>query len=214
MKVISVLNTKGGVGKTTISIHLAMALHREQNSVLFIDSDPQGSARDWAACREGPGFVVVGVDRPTLQRDIPVVGAGYDYVIIDGVPQLQAMLISAVRASGTVIIPVQPSPYDIRATENLVELVKLEQERRPLEAFLLLSMQRGATRLCKESRIALNQFDIPVLENGTTHRVAYGHSAKYGMTVFEVEPDGPAAAEIMAIKNEIFQSENEHEDQI
>ena len=69
MHVIAVLNQKGGSGKTTIATHLARALQLDGDGVLLIDSDPQGSARDWAAVREDQPVTVVGIDRPTIERD-------------------------------------------------------------------------------------------------------------------------------------------------
>lgn len=109
MKVIAVLNQKGGSGKTTIATHLARALQLDGADVLLVDSDPQGSARDWAAVREDQPVPVVGIDRPTIERDLKSV-ARKDYVVIDGAPQ----------AADFVLIPVQPSPYDIWATADLV----------------------------------------------------------------------------------------------
>lgn len=66
--IIAVLNQKGGVGKTTIALHVAAGLVFQQTRVLLVDADPQGSARDWAAARqEAPLFPVVGLDRPPLR---------------------------------------------------------------------------------------------------------------------------------------------------
>ena|SRR5437660_433783 len=70
MQVIAVLNQKGGSGKTTIATHLARALQLDGHDVLLVDSDPQGSARDWAAVREDQPVPVVGLDRPTIDRDL------------------------------------------------------------------------------------------------------------------------------------------------
>jgi chromosome partitioning protein len=73
--IIAVLNQKGGVGKTTVALHLAAGLARPGLRVLLVDADPQGSARDWAAVRQtAPSFTVVGLDRPTLHRST---GPGY-----------------------------------------------------------------------------------------------------------------------------------------
>ena len=120
MKVISVLNQKGGSGKTTIATHLARAIQLKGFSVLLVDSDPQGSSRDWAAVNEENPVPVVGIDRPTIERDLKRI-AEKDYVIIDGAPQAADLAISAIKASDIIIIPVQPSPYDIWATSDLVD---------------------------------------------------------------------------------------------
>jgi len=109
MQVIAVLNQKGGSGKTTIATHLARALQLDGADVLLVDSDPQGSARDWAAVREDQPLTVVGIDRPTIDRDLKNV-ARKDFVVIDGAPQAADLAVSAIKAAHFVLIPVQPSP--------------------------------------------------------------------------------------------------------
>jgi chromosome partitioning protein len=85
--ILSVLNQKGGVGKTTVSTHLAAALSREGARVLLVDADPQASALDWAAARkEPPLFPVLGLPKPVLHRELPTVAADYEHVVIDGPP--------------------------------------------------------------------------------------------------------------------------------
>ena len=112
--IISVLNQKGGVGKTTLAIHISHALVLKGYSVLLVDADPQGSARDWAAARsDKPPFPVVGLDRPTIHRDLPALVKDFDHVVIDGPPRVSDLARSAIIAADLVVIPIQPSPYDI-----------------------------------------------------------------------------------------------------
>jgi len=85
---------------------------------MLVDSDPQGSARDWAAVREDQPVTVVGIDRPTIERDLKNI-ARKDFVVIDGAPQAADLAVSAIKAASFVLIPVQPSPYDIWATADL-----------------------------------------------------------------------------------------------
>ena len=94
MKTIAILNQKGGSGKTTISINMAEALRRQGKNVVLVDSDPQGSARDWSAAAEGAPFPVVGIDRPTIDRDIKAI-SDRDFIIIDGAPQIANLAASA-----------------------------------------------------------------------------------------------------------------------
>ncbi len=85
--IISFLNQKGGVGKTTLAVHLATALARRGARVLMVDADPQGSGLDWSASRTGdPLFPVIGLPKPTIHRELPTIAADYAHVVIDGPP--------------------------------------------------------------------------------------------------------------------------------
>jgi chromosome partitioning protein len=206
MKVIAVLNQKGGSGKTTIATHLARALQLDGADVLLVDSDPQGSARDWAAVREDQPLTVVGIDRPTIDRDLKHV-ARKDFVVIDGAPQAADLAVSAIKAADFVLIPVQPSPYDIWATADLVELVKqrIELTDGRLQAAFVVSRAIKGTRIGGEITDALIGYGLPVLDSRITQRVSYPGTAAIGTTVLEAEPDSDAAAEIRALANEIKQ---------
>ena len=172
MQVIAVLNQKGGAGKTTIATHLARALQLAGSDVLLVDSDPQGSARDWAAVREDQPVPVVGIDRPTIERDLKSI-AKKDFVVIDGAPQAADLAVSAIKAASFILIPVQPSPYDIWATADLVELVKqrIEVTDGKLQAAFVVSRAIKGTRIGAEVTDALNGYGLPVLESRITQRV-------------------------------------------
>jgi chromosome partitioning protein len=202
--VIAVLNQKGGVGKTTLATHLALALQAGGASVLLIDSDPQGSARDWAAVRQDQTLAVVGIDRPTIERDIKHI-AKHDYIVIDGAPQAADLAVSAIKAASLVLIPVQPSPYDIWATSDLVDLVKqrIELTDGKLKAAFVVSRAIKGTRIGAEITEALTGYGLPILTTRITQRVGYPGSAAAGLTVLETEPHGDAAAEIQALATEV-----------
>lgn len=204
MKVIAVLNQKGGSGKTTVATHLARALQLQGAEVLLVDSDPQGSARDWAAVREDQPLTVVGIDRPTIDRDVKKI-ARVDYVVIDGAPQAADLAVSAIKAADFILIPVQPSPYDIWAASDLVELVKqrIEVTDGKLQAAFVVSRAIKGTRIGGEVAEALEGYELPVLEARITQRVSYPGTAAVGTTVLEAEPDGDAAAEIRALAEEV-----------
>lgn len=122
--IFGILNQKGGVGKTTLSVNLAAALAHQGYRVLLIDADPQGSSLDWAAARKDePLFSVVGLPRATLHKEMAAIGHGYDHIIIDGPPRVTDLARSAIMASDVIVIPVQPSPYDIWAAEEVIKLI-------------------------------------------------------------------------------------------
>ena len=204
MHVIAVLNQKGGSGKTTIATHLARSLQLDGDSVLLVDSDPQGSARDWAAVREEQPVTVVGIDRPTIERDLKHI-ARKDFVVIDGAPQAADLAVSALKAADFVLIPVQPSPYDIWATAELVDLVKqrIELTDGRLQAAFVVSRAIKGTRIGGEVVDALAGYDLPVLDARITQRVSYPGTAAAGTTVLDAEPSGDAAAEVRGLCAEL-----------
>jgi chromosome partitioning protein len=209
MKVIAVLNQKGGSGKTTIATHLARALQLGGAKVLLVDSDPQGSARDWAAVCEDNPLSVVGIDRPTISRDLKNI-SDKDYVVIDGAPQASDLAVSGIKAANFVLIPVQPSPYDIWATSDLVDLVKQRMEMTDglLQAAFVVSRAIKGTRMGADIAEALAGYNLPVLQARITQRVSYPGTAAEGTTVLDTEPNSGAAREMVALADEIKQTLN------
>ena len=201
MTVISILNQKGGVGKTTLSTHLARALQLQGKDILLVDSDPQGSTRDWAATRKEQTLPVVSIDRPTIDKDLKNIRK--DFIIIDGAPRSNEIILSAIKASNAVIIPVQPSPYDIWATSDLVRIVK--EHIQTLKAAFVVSRVIKGTKIGSEIIEILSNYEIPVLKTLITQRVIYPNSAAAGTTVLDQDPKGEAAEEIRALTNEILQ---------
>ena len=204
-KVIAVLNTKGGSGKTTIATNLAHALQRDGTNVLLVDSDPQGSTRDWNEANGGSIIPVVGLDRETLAKDLQGISAGYDWIVIDGAPQVAKLSVAAVKAADLVLIPVQPSPYDIWACADLVDIIAARREvtdGKPLAVFAISRAIKN-TKLGAEIAKALEEYNLPVLKAGTTQRVAYPTTAAEGFTVFS-DPHSDAAKEIDRLKDEIL----------
>lgn len=205
MKVIAVLNQKGGSGKTTIATHLARALQLQGSSVLLVDSDKQGSARDWSAVDESNPVTVIGLDRPTLDRDLKNI-SDKDFVVIDGSPQATDLAVSAIKAADFVLIPVQPSPYDIWATSDLVDLVKqrIEMTDNKLKSAFVVSRAIKNTRIGGEVSEVLAEYGLPVLDAKIVQRIAYPNSAAIGKTVFETESkNSDAVAEMNALATEV-----------
>ena len=205
MKVIAVLNQKGGSDKTTIATHLARGLQLQGHSVLLVDSNQQGSARDWRAVDEDNPVPVIGLDRPTLDKDLKNV-SNKEFVVIDGSPQATNLALSAIKAADFVLIPVQPSPYDVWATSDLVELVqqRIEMTDGKLKAAFVVSRAIQNTNIGKEVAAVLQDYNLPVLDARIVQRVSYPNSASVGKTVFETESaKSNAVTEITQLVNEV-----------
>lgn len=203
--ILGILNQKGGVGKTTLSVNLAASLSRQGESVLLIDADPQGSTLDWAAARAGQRlFTVVGFPRPSLHKEITSMGQGYDHIVIDGPPRVTELARSAILASDLVIIPVQPSPYDIWASDEIVKLIEEARiYKENLKSVFVINRKIANTAIGRDVREALATYPVPILQTSITQRVIFAEAAAQGLAVFELDSTGPAAAEMETLVTEI-----------
>jgi chromosome partitioning protein len=211
--IIAVLNEKGGVGKTTLVTNLARAYQRQDLRVLMVDSDPQGSLRDWlAAAGEDSGYCsMVAMDKPSMIKDLKRIGTDYDVVMVDGCPKAMGMIATTVTVADLVLIPVQPSGFDLWAANSVVELIRQRREvtdGTPRAAFVV-TRQINNTKLQVESRAALAELGVPILSAYTTQRIAYASAASSGKTVLDAEFGGTVAAnEITAIAAEVWEVAN------
>ena len=205
--VLAVLNPKGGSGKSTLSTNIARGLQLRKRSVLLIDADAQGTARDW---RETAGDThdtppVFGIDRPTLDKDIPKIGHAFDIIVIDGAAKTAPMTVSAVKAADLVLIPVQPSAADLWAASDLVDILKARREvtdGKPDVAFVV-SRQIPGTRLASGIEEILTQYGLPILKARTSQRVAYVEALAKGLSVLDVPLPSAASLEIIDLLDEI-----------
>ncbi len=203
---ISIQNQKGGVGKTTLAIHISHALALKGARVLLVDADPQGSARDWAAARsDKPPFSVIGLDRPTLHRDLPPLAKDYDHVVIDGPPRVSELARSAIIASDLVVVPIQPSPYDVWAANEVIKLIREASVfKESLKSVFVINRRIVNTAIGRDVGDALAEYLIPVLKTVISQRVSFAESAAAGGTVLDTDPNGAAAKEILALTEEIL----------
>jgi chromosome partitioning protein len=206
--IIALLNQKGGVGKTTLATHVAGELAFARRTVLVIDADPQGSALDWAQIRAHCAlprcFGVMGLARETLHQEVPELAKSADDIVIDGPPRVTALARSAILAAEVVLIPVQPSPYDVWASAEVVSLVTEALIFKPtLRAAFVVNRAVVGTVIGREIRGAVGAHGLPVLQCGISQRIAFAESAATGQLVREIDPHSAATREIAALTGEL-----------
>lgn len=211
--VIAITNLKGGVGKTTIATNLAVSLALRGNEVCIVDTDlGQQSSMEWSGNRgeDRKRVPVFGVGIKQLNKEVGALRTKYNYVIIDGTPQLSELADRTIVASDLLVIPLSPSIYDFRGFENFLtryEQIKGTKEAMggKVEAYVVLNRVVANTNVSKEIVDALKEYDIEMLNTTLVNRIAYVETATQGLSVVEYR-DQKAKAEINNLTDEILES--------
>ncbi|WP_091738440.1 ParA family partition ATPase [Phenylobacterium immobile] len=206
--IVAFLNQKGGVGKTTLALHLAGAWSARGRRVLVVDADPQASALDWADQRLHEGlprlFGVLGLARETLHKELPDLARETDHLIIDGPPRVAGIARSALLAADLVLIPAQPSPFDGWASSEMLRLLDEARIFRPeLRARMLLNRCAARTVIARETAEALADQDPPMLASRVGQRVAFADAARTGRLASESDTGQMATRDIEALADEL-----------
>lgn len=205
--IIAVTNLKGGVGKTTIAVNLAVCFAKRDYKVCVVDTDSeQRSSVKWSGQRDEnlvtiPVFAV----GEKLNKEIEALDRDYEFVIIDGTPQLSERANRTILASDLILIPITPSGFDFWSFEHFLE--RYEQAKgfkEKIHAYVLLNKFTEMRNIGKEVKEALSQFEIPVLQSTLAERVAYQETTIQGVGVVEYK-DKKAKDEINKLADEIEQ---------
>ncbi|MEX2615400.1 MAG: ParA family partition ATPase [Alphaproteobacteria bacterium] len=206
-KIITISQQKGGTGKTTLTAHLAICWSKlDGMSVAVLDIDPQGSLGEWLEARERSlGEDDVGLAFRTAsgwgaRREARALARDYDMVIIDTPPKAETEVKPALEAADLVVVPVQPTPMDLWATEPILTLAARERT----EAILVLNRVPSRSRLTADMRMALKEFPAETTETFLGNRVVFASSVGAGLTALETEPGGKASQEVQALAKELL----------
>jgi chromosome partitioning protein len=148
----------------------------------------------------------VGLDRPTIHRDLPAIAKNYAHVIINGPPRVTNLARSAIAAADLVLIPVQPSPYDVWAAQEVINPIQEASVfKENLKSVFVINRKITNTAIGRDVAEALSGYGVPVLRSQICQRVSFAESAASGQTVMEIDPNGQAAQEIIVLVNELLE---------
>lgn len=206
MYVIAIVSQKGGVGKSTLAVHLATEANTQGDRVLLLDLDPQGSSMEWASRRGDAPPDVSGANPASIGKEIErAKGEGYNLVIIDTAPHADHAALQAARSADLVAIPCRPSTFDIAAISATLDLCKLADK----QALVVINAAPIRSRVTSEAEEAITEKGGKVSPIIIRQRVAFQHCMITGQTAAEFEPDGAAAHEITRLLANLKSSKQE-----
>lgn len=203
--IITMCQSKGGTGKSSLAVHLGTEWFSRGHRVLVVDADPQGTALTWAevAAEHGhptPSVIAVG---DNIRQAVPEVADQYDVTIIDTAGRHSKRLAGALMLADLALLPCQPSPPDVWAMADTVETVLAVQElRQELQAWTVIN-GRTRTALSRSTRAALERAALPVLSASLGQRVAFAEALAVGQGVTDYAPSSTAASELRTLADEI-----------
>jgi chromosome partitioning protein len=209
MRVLVIGGQKGGSGKTTASVAVAVEMVRRGLRVVLVDADPQRSASTWAelAAETGnPSPTVIAMGATMHRPDqLPALAAAYDIAVIDLPPRLDAVQRSALMAADVVVLPVGPSPTETWAVSASLALVEEARIVRPeLRPVLMLTRVPTGQRLAASARVALAEAGAPLMATELGQRAAYPASLAAGTGPTVYAPRDRAAVEVRALVDELI----------
>jgi chromosome partitioning protein len=203
--IISLVNQKGGVGKTTIAVNLASCLSERGFRILLVDADPQGSVLQWQSIADDPRFEVTHRPSAPLLNDKKGMARGRDHVIIDAPPAIGEITRAVLAASDLAIVPIGPSPLDIWSSKETLSLFpEVMKRNRRLKPKLVICRKIVGTRIGREVREALETYGIELFESEISQRIAFVEAMISGRSVLDHAPHSEAAAEIRQLCEEII----------
>ena len=201
MNVISVLSTKGGSGKTSISQCLAVEALRQGIAAAIIDTDPQKSAAEWgeqrtAAGIDAPAVTFLGSKRlQTLLADLEKRGAAM--VVIDTPPHSAPAINAALDVSTGAVMVTRPNPMDIRALEATWNIVS--KMKKPSAAIFTQAPPGSRARALGLAQGRLEELGIPFCPTPVTYTLSFPYAQAEALSVQEREPTGKARAEVAEV---------------
>jgi chromosome partitioning protein len=196
MKTIAIISQKGGAGKTTIAIHLAVAAERLGMKTALFDLDPQASASSWSDKRQSPSPAVVSAQAARLPSLLEQAAAQLaDLVIIDSAPNADSTSLAAARAADLILVPCRPAAFDLNAIGTTLNLAAVAGK----PAYVVLNAVPPLGKVGEEARNALRAGGVEVVPVVLHQLVAFSHAVNDGRTAQELDANSKAAKEVEAL---------------
>ena len=193
MKIIAVISQKGGSGKTTLALHLAVASAVAGKDTAIIDLDPQASAAKWSDRREAELPVVISAHASRLPNEIQrIKNAGCEILFLDTAPHSDSAALEAARIADLVLVPCRPAIMDMEAITNTLDLIRTKNA----VIHVVMNATAAQGQEAEEATEAIAQLDVSVCPIQLVNRIAFSRSIITGQTAQEIEPSGKAAKEI------------------
>lgn len=205
-KIITIGNTKGGVGKSTLAANFAVEASKDGLKVLLVDADPQGSTMGFRGLRETDDIAATAITTPTLHKDLK--GFDFDLIVVDAGGRDAGAFRSAITAADFLLVPCLPSQYDVWATGDTIKILEEARIYREIKSAMVLNQVIPNTKVGREAREAVQEFAeaCPLTETTLFSRVAFKNSLAEGLGVSEFEPTGKAAHEFRALYDEVMKA--------
>ncbi|WP_425038088.1 ParA family partition ATPase [Primorskyibacter sp. S187A] len=201
-QVICIAQQKGGSGKTTLAINLALGFTRAGKSVAVIDTDPQGSMGRWFMTRlergGEPGLEFATSSAWGVSYEVRKLSDSYDIVIIDTPPKADSDLRPALRAADLALVPLATSHVDLWATESVLDLA----QREDVPTLVVMTRGRAGTKLSNEVAAQVVDLGSDVATQGLANRVIYAQTIGEGRAAVEAGAS-PARTEVDALTAEV-----------
>ena len=193
MQIVAFVSQKGGSGKTTTAIHLAVASQLAGKQTLLVDLDPQASATKWKDLRTSETPVVVSAQATRLPQTLETARkAKADVVFIDTPPHSDNIAVAAIRAADVVLVPCRASILDLQAIQSTVDMLQMVNKR----WFVILTATHPQGSQAAQAQEVLETQKIPVSPHHISQRSNFQHALAVGKSAQEYEPNGKAAEEV------------------
>ena len=208
MKTLAVLSRKGGTGKTTLTVNLAVAAERAGHKVAIVDLDSQASASEWGDWREADTPAVISVHSARLPQELhKLKQQGVTFAILDTPPKIEDIALDAAKAADLAIIPCKPSAFDLKAIEKTILVGNMA--KCPMR--IVFNAVRARSSMLHPAKRAVQVYDVDVAPCVIGDRIVFSHSVIEGLGVMEYDAKGKASIEVQALFRYISKQMEAHD---